>query len=122
MNVQTFFKGLGMALIAVVITYFSTTPIDYVMMGVAAVSAVLVYTGKNAILFLRSDSKPFWISVINVVSGVIIAIGTAIVNSVASYIINGVVLWPVVLKLVLSVTLIYLGGTFVSPPRIAVTK
>lgn len=116
MNVQTFFKGLGMALISVIIAYFSTTPIDFVMMAVAAVSAVLVYTGKNLIAVLNSTSSATALNWINAVSGLLIAVGTAIFNYVGQYLINDVIDWTLLIKMVLGVSLTYLGSVFFSPP------
>jgi len=116
MTTQQFFKGLLMALVAVVVAAFSTTPIDYVMLAVAGISTILVYTGKNLVAVLNSDSPVGALSLINLVSGILIAIGTGIINSVAVYIIDGVIVWAVIWKLMLSVTFTYLGSTFFAPP------
>lgn len=116
MTTQTFFKGLGMVLVGVLITYFSTTPIDFLMMAIAAISAILVYTGKNLISVLASTSSAATLNWINVVSGLLIALGTAILNYVAQYLIEGAIDWTLLAKMVIGVTLTYLGSVFFSPP------
>lgn len=116
MTTQQFFKGLMMALVAVIVTAFSTVPIDWVMMGVAAVSTILIYSGKNLIAVLHSDSPVGSLSWINLISGVLIAIGTALIDSVAIFLIEGSINWLFLGKLVLSVALTYFGGTFFAPP------
>ena len=105
-----------MALIAIVVTAFSTTPIDYLLMGIAAVCTILTYTGKNLIAVLRSDSPAGALSFINLLSGVLVALGTGLLTGAGQYLIGGVVVWTVLWKVVLSVTFTYLGGTFFAPP------
>lgn len=115
MTVQQFFKGLFMALIAVVVAAFSTQPIDYLLLAITAVCAILTYSGKNLIAVLHSDSPPGVLSLINLVSGVLVALGAGILESIGLYLIGGVILWPIVLKVVLATTFTYLGGTFFAP-------
>lgn len=116
MTVQVFFKGLGMVLVGILITYFSTTPIDWAMMVIAAVSAILIYIGKNLVAVLSSDTPPNVFGWINLVSGLVIALGNAIINYVAQYLINGAIDWTLLAKMVVGVTLTYVGATFFSPP------
>lgn len=115
MTTQQFFKGLFMALMAVIVAAFSQTPIDYLLLAVTAVSTILTYTGKNLVAVLHSDSPAGALSWINLASGLLIALGTGILEAVGLFIVNGVVLWPVVWKVVLSVTFTYLGTTFFAP-------
>ncbi len=117
MTKQTFFKGLLMAVIATAVTYFSTPPIDYMMMAIAAVSTILVYAGKNIFVFLRSDSPAWRLTLVNYLSGVFVAVGTGIVDGVASFLIAGAVDWSALWKLVLSVTLTYLATTLYTKPN-----
>jgi hypothetical protein len=117
MTKQTFFKGLLMAVIATAVTYFSTPPIDYLMMAIAAVSTVLVYAGKNIFVFLRSDSPAWRLTLVNYLSGIFVAVGTGIVDGMASFLIAGAVDWSVLWKLVLSVTLTYLATTLYTKPN-----
>jgi hypothetical protein len=116
MTTQQFLKGLLMALIAVLVTAFSTQPVDYVLLVVSAISAILVYVGKNLISVLHSDSPVGALSIINVISGLIIALGTGILNGVAMYIIDGVIVWAILWKYVVFVTLSYLTSTLFAPP------
>ena len=105
-----------MALIAVLVTAFSTPPVDYVLMAITAVSAVLVYVGKNLIAVLHSDSPVGALNFINIISGVIIALGTGLIDGLAMYFIDGVIVWVVLWKYVVFVTLSYLTATLFAPP------
>jgi hypothetical protein len=116
MNTQQFLKGLMMALVAVLVTAFSTSPIDWILMGVTAFCTILLYFGKNLIAWLHSDSPVGTLSFINIASGVLIALGTGLLDGVSQYLISGVIVWSVLWKLVLAVTFTYLGGTLFAPP------
>jgi hypothetical protein len=116
MTTQQFMKGLLMALVAVIVTAFSTTPINWILMAVTAICAILTYAGKNLIPWLHSDSPVGALSLLNIVSGLLIALGTGLLDGVAVYLINGTIVWSVIWKLVLSVTFTYLGGTLFAPP------
>lgn len=116
MTTQQFLKGLMMALVAVVVTFFSQSPIDYVMMAIAAVSAVLVYAGKNLIAVLHSDSPAGSLSLINIISALLILVGNGVLNGVALYLINGVILWGILLRMLIGVVLTYVVSTWFSPP------
>jgi hypothetical protein len=116
MTTQQFAKGLLMALISVVVTAFSTTPIDFLMVGITAVCAILTYTGKNLIAVLHSDSPVGALSFINLLSGVLVALGTGLLTGVSQYFIDGAIIWTVLWKVVLGVTFTYLGSTFFAPP------
>lgn len=116
MTTQQFWKGLGMALISVIVAYLSATPIDLPLMVVTAVCTILAYFGKNLILWLRSDSPPSSLSFINVISGVLLALATAFTESIGTYLISGHVLWPIVLKITAYTTGTYLLSTFFAPP------
>ena len=116
MTTQQFLKGLVMALMAVLVTAFTSPPVDYILLAVSAISAVLVYVGKNLIAVLRSDSPIGALSWINLLSGVLIALGTGLLDGFAMYIIDGVVVWAVLWKYVVFVTLSYLTATLFAPP------
>lgn len=121
MTTQQFLKGILLLLVSVLVTAFSTPPVDYVLMAITAVSAVLVYVGKNLIAVLHSDSPVGALSLINLISGVIIALGTGLLDGLAMYWIDGVVVWAVLWKYVVFVTLTYLTTTLFAPPY-SVTK
>lgn len=116
LTTQQFLKGLMMALVAVVVTYFSQTPIDYVMMAISAVSAILVYAGKNFIAVLHSDSPAGAFSFINFVSALLILIGNGVLNGVAMYYINGVLVWGVLARITVGIILTYVISTWFAPP------
>lgn len=116
MTTQQFLKGIVMALMAVLVTAFTSPPVDYVLLVVSAISAVLVYVGKNLFAVLHSDSPTGALSWINLLSGVLIAIGTGLLDGFAMYIIDGVIVWAVLWKYVVFVTLSYLTATLFAPP------
>jgi hypothetical protein len=116
MSTQQFLKGLLMALISVVVVMFGTTPVDYVLAAVTAVCAILTYTGKNLIPWLHSDSPVGALSFINIISGILVALGTGLLDGVTQFLLNGVIIWAVLWKVTLSVTFTYLGATLFAPP------
>jgi hypothetical protein len=116
MTTQQFLKGLLMAIIGVIVSALSAQPIQLAILCITLVGNMLVYTGKNAIVFLHSDSAPNTISLVNIISAVIILIGNGLVDSIAQWVINGVVQWLPLLKFSLSVTFTYLGSTVFAGP------
>jgi hypothetical protein len=116
MTTQQFLKGLGMAIVGVLVTFFVQTPINWLLMGITAICAVLTYGGKNLIPWLHSDSEPGQFSLINIASALLIALGVGILESVGLYIINGAIDWLILGKVVLSITLTYFGATVFAPP------
>lgn len=117
MTVQNFFKGLFMALMAVVVTFFSQVPVDWATMAITLIATVLVYAGKNAFAGLQSDSPSGSFSWINFVSALLIAIGTGITQAIALIVTTGVIDWLVLGKVVASVTLTYVASTILSPEK-----
>lgn len=105
-----------MALVAVALSYFTQNPIDYLMMAIAGASAVLVYAGKNLIAVLHSDSPAGSLSLVNIISALLIAIGTGIIDGAAMYYINGVIVWSILLKLAGGIVLTYVTATWFAPP------
>jgi hypothetical protein len=116
MTTQQFLKGLLMALVAVLVTAFTTPPVNYLLMAISAVSAILVYSGKNLLAVLHSDSPVGALSLINIASGLLIALGTGFIDGLAMYFIDGVIVWAVLWKYVVFVTLSYLTSTLFAPP------
>lgn len=116
MTTQQFFKGLFMAIMSIIVVAFSQTPIDCLLLAITAVCTVLIYAGKNLIAVLHSDSPAGALSLINLVSGVLLALGTGALESVGLFLINGLIIWSVVWKVVLSTLFTYLGTTFFAPP------
>ena len=94
---------------------FAVQPIDWLVLAVTAICSVLTYFGKNLLQIWPSDSPAGALSWFNLLSGLLIALGTGILQAVGMFIVEGIVLWPVVWKVVLSVTFTYLGTTFFAP-------
>ena len=117
MTVQTFFKGLFMAIMAVVVTYFSQIPVDWGTMVVTLIATVLIYAGKNAFTALQSTSPSGVFNWINFVSALLIAIGTGITQAIALIVTTGVIDWIVLLKVTASVTLTYIASTILTPEK-----
>jgi hypothetical protein len=106
-----------MALVSVIVAYLSVTPINFPLMAVTAVCTILAYFSKNLIPWLRSDSPPSSLSFINIVSGILMALATAFTEGVGTYLLEGKVLWPIVLKISVYTTGTYLLSTFFAPPH-----
>ena len=115
MVTSQFLKGLGMAIVGVLVTFFVQTPINWLLMGVTALCAILTYGGKNLIPWLHSDSEPGQFSLINIASALLIALGAGILESVGLYIVEGSIDWLILGKVVLSITLTYFGATVFAP-------
>lgn len=114
---QQFFKGLFIMLVTLAVTLFAQTPIVWGIVVITVIGNVLVYAGKNAFEFLKSDSPANILSLINYISVLIILIGTGFLDALATLLINGTIQWLLVGKLALSVTLTYLGSTLFSGPN-----
>jgi hypothetical protein len=118
MTKQQFWKGLFMLVFGIIVSQIGQTPIDFAFMGIAALAAVLPYLGKNLFLvFLTSTSGPEQLSWKNIVSGVIIAIGTGLTDYLGQIVINHAVVWPMLWHVVIGITLTYISTTFFSPPN-----
>jgi len=119
MTVQTFFKGLFMTLIAIGVTFFSQTPVQWALLAVTAIATVLAYLGKNLIFVASSDqtSGPNELTWLNMLSALLVAISVAITESAAMLIIDGQIIWLTLGKVVLGVVFSYIGSTFFSSPK-----
>lgn len=119
MTVQTFFKGLFMALIAIGVTFFSQTPIQWALLTVTAIAVTLGYLGKNLIFVASSDpeSGPNEFTWLNAGSALLVAISTTIMESAAMFITDSKIIWLTLGKVVLGVTFTYIATTFFSAPK-----
>lgn len=102
-----------MALIAIVINAFNQSPVNYGVLIVMLIGTTLVYTGKN--VFIVSDSPSGTINWKDILSGLIIAIGTGLTQYIAMIVTGTEIDWLIFGKVVASVSLTYLAGTFLSP-------
>lgn len=116
MTTQQFLKGLLMAIVAILVSVFTTTPINWILTGVALVSAILGYFGKNLIPWLHSESTPGSLSWINIISGLLIVLSTMVLNGAGEYLVSGAIIWPILWKQVVFVTLAYLNSTLFAGP------
>jgi hypothetical protein len=117
MTVSTFLKGLMMSVISVAVVYFSTVPVDYLFMLLAVISTILVYTAKNLVTVLSSTTPAGTLNFVNILSGLLLALGTGLLDAGAMFIVNGVILWGVIGKLSLSILFTYISTTWLSPPK-----
>ncbi len=108
---KEFLKGLLMTLVSVVVVAFNTTPVVWSVLVITLIGTVVLYFGKNAITLFKSDSKPLTLSLINIASALFIAVGTGIIQAIATVVINGVINWAELGKVVLAVTFTYLSTT-----------
>ena len=117
-----FLKGLLMTLVGVFVAMFNTTPFLWSVLVIMLIGTAVVYVGKNAIMFLKSTSKPGTVNLVNILSALFIAVGTGITSAVASIAGTGVIDWTLLLKVVLGVTFTYLGSTVFAGPNSEVAK
>ena len=119
MATKQFLKGILMTLVGIFVTAWMAPPIDWVMVGITAVTALLTYLGKNLLpwfTFLHSDSPAGTLSLINILSGFFIVVSTGLLDGLGQYLIAGVIVWSVLWKVVVSITLTYIIATWFAPP------
>ena len=117
MTVAQFFKGLLMALISVLVIAFSQAPVDYSLLAITGIATVLAYAGKN-LFGLFSTSEPWKLNAMNWLSALLVVIATGITESLGMLIVDGLIAWVLLLKVVGSVTLTYIAGTLLSGPTV----
>jgi hypothetical protein len=117
MTKQQFWKGLFMLLIGIIMTSFGQTPINYVLMAITAVAAILPYVGKNLIVFFTSTTPAGKFSWLNALSGLLIALGTGLTDYIGQYLFVDVINWAVLWHVVIGVTLMYVSSTYFAPPN-----
>jgi hypothetical protein len=103
-----FLKGLFMALIGALAPIVSTNPIIWGIVAITTIGTALIYVGKNAIKPLRSNSPQGTFDLINTISGILIAIGSAIISGMASFVVGGIINWHL-----LWYTLVTVSGTYI---------
>ena len=110
MTIQQFWKGLAMLIVSAVLTALGQVPPDYAFLFLAIVSSVLGYVGKN-LLFVTATT-----TLTKIISGLFVAIGAGIIESIGLIAIAGHIVWLVLLKVVGGIFLTYIVTTFLAPP------
>ena len=116
MTTQQFLKGLLMALVGVAVSFFSSPQVDYLLMALTALCTVLTYVGKNLVSVLNSDSPVGSLSLVNILSALLITLGTGLLQAASMIIVDGVVVWDALLKTTGSIVLTYVIATWFAPP------
>lgn len=111
MTVQNFWKGLALLLVSIALTTLGQTPIDVALLFVTVVAALFGYVGKNLAFVINTTSA--WNKI---VSGLLVALGTAIAEAIGLIAVAGHVIWLVFFKVVGGVLLTYIVTTFLAPP------
>jgi len=110
MTIQQFWKGLAMLIATIALTAIGQVPLDWSLLFIGGVSALLGYVGKN-IIFISGTST--WAKI---VSGLLVALGTGISEGIGMFAFEGHVLWLVFFKVVGGILLTYIVSTFLAPP------
>jgi hypothetical protein len=110
MTIQQFWKGLAMLLVSIALSAFNQMPIDWAILFVSGISAILGYVGKNLIFVTATTTLTKFIS------GLFVAIGTGLFDSIGQLAVGGKIVWIVLLKLVGGIFLTYIVTTFLAPP------
>ena len=111
MTKQQFWKGLAMLIVSIVLTAFQQVPLDWALLFVGGISSLFGYVGKNLVFAINTTTA--WAKIL---SGLLVAVGTAISESVGLIAVAGHVIWPVFFKVVGGVLLTYIATTFFAPP------
>jgi hypothetical protein len=109
MTVQQFWKGLAMLIVSLVLSALGQIPADYALLFVGGVSTLLGYVGKN-LLFVTATT-----TITKIISGILVAIATAIPESIGLIVVEHKIVWVVLLKVVGGVLGTYLIATFLTP-------
>ena len=101
---KTLLKGLAVALYAAIGLYLSQSglPVDasgWLIFAVTLAGSTIVYLGQRT-FGLITTSSPLALQLKDFASALIVAVGTALVNQAATYVINGHVAWSDVWGLV----------------------
>jgi hypothetical protein len=117
MTIKTFFTGLFMALVGVIVAGFSQVPINWALTGMTALAVVLSYTGANLAGFFPSTSEPGKFNLVDLGCALLIALSTGITEYLAYIVIDQAVVWTTLLSVVGNVTLSFVASTFFSVPK-----
>jgi membrane protein implicated in regulation of membrane protease activity len=106
-------KGLFQAILGTVSAYLIINPINWALVLIAAIGAIVVYIGQRYFKELQSTSTKYSLDFINWFSGLLIAIGNAVISGAATFILNGKINWTLLGGAALSTFIAYISGTFV---------
>lgn len=121
---STFIKGLFMAIVALLATTFTTTGLPttatgWIVLAITAIGTTLIYLAKNWVF--PSTSTFGNISIGDLISGVLIAIGSGLSSWAASVITSTPVNWSSLGHLMIVVILGYFGKQFATAGTPATT-
>jgi hypothetical protein len=122
---KTSIKVLLMALVTIAAGVFSqsglpTTTVAWEVTGMTVLGSFLIYVAKNAII--PSTSVGGTINWMDIVSGLIMALGTGLSNWAASAITSTPIVWTELLKAMGVVVIGYFAKTFFAKPDPTVPK
>lgn len=113
-------KGLIMTVVTFFATVISTNGLPssgtaWIVFAVTVAGTALIYLAKNLVF----PSVSVWgtINLADLLSGLILALGTAVSNWAGSWITGTPIIWDSLWKLVLSVVIGYFAKTFVQNPE-----
>lgn len=109
MKLNSFLKGLIMAIVGFVATLLSDMEtINFAVIVISTVGFTIYYTGKN---YLMPSISVVGIDIRDILSGILLAVGMAISNFAAQIIIVGHVDWGMLGKAVLGAIIGYFAKT-----------
>jgi hypothetical protein len=106
-----FFKGI-LLMASVIFTALQTGNVVWISTILSAVLVGVGYYVKNYLL--PSNSIEGSLTWRDILSGVLLAVVAGLSDSISSLIVNGVIVWPLLGKTVLTVTITYFTATFFS--------
>ncbi|MBK5202096.1 MAG: hypothetical protein JJE45_00040 [Prolixibacteraceae bacterium] len=117
MTVQNFWKGLAMLLVTLALSAFGEVPVDWALLFVGGIAALVGYVGKNIVFII--DTTTGWAKVI---SGLLVVLGTGLSEAIGLIAVEGKIVWLVLFKVVGGVFLTYIIATFLTVPNAKSSK
>ena len=115
MKNNNFWKNFVMTIVAVIAAFIGDNVEQGINIGVLLITIFgtsLVYMAKNWAMPSNSDGMTW--NLRDMLSGLILVIGTAIVNGAATFLIDGEISWQSLWKVVMTVTIGYFAKTLKS--------
>jgi hypothetical protein len=118
MKVNTFIKGLVMAVVGFVASlYANAESVSIAFVAISTIAFTLMYLGKN--WKFPSKTNTFGMDTQDWLSGLFIFVSMALSSSIASFIVDGHIEWMILLKSSGGACIGYLAKTFSTQPKIA---